>query len=322
MERFCIGLDSWIIQDGNYRNFRTGQEARFALYFRPRVLLPATGGSPRIEHLHEARYLFNGRTLFRGDKVWVVDTGIVAYTEERSREIPAPDSWWSGELSLHVDPYFYFRDFARQPGIPPLIYRWRVERILLDITPMIEAVDEQGRKISWPDDTRQEYVEIPATEKRDSAYENKNCLLECTCLGDPTWMRSMIPEFTSDLTMDDVLGAQVDLFLTDELTQEGGTEGFMTTATVVQVNPDQAAILRLEVPVQFPAGSYEYAVAYPRYDSEGIACLMTSGQYFCSLYPLPAELALGPLAFQPRLYPRGVPLRAVLRRRLDRLLAT
>ena len=44
---WMIGLDSWVIQDGNYPDFETGQRTDFALEFASR------GGLKRLDGAHE-----------------------------------------------------------------------------------------------------------------------------------------------------------------------------------------------------------------------------------------------------------------------------
>jgi hypothetical protein len=313
MDNWWIYLRAWPIEDGNYRDFRVGQEARFALYFRPHVLQPVTVSHPRLERLEEARYRFEGQTVFRGDIVWVLDAGLLMYHEQRSHPIPAPGTGWDGELSLEVDPYYYFEDFARQPGIPPLVYRWRIERLLLDTTPYLEAINEDGSKIYRPDLSRRAAVEVSATEILPPGQRRQIFRMECSWRGDPSWTRHRNAVFDASLKPEQVLGVKTAVILTDQVTPDTITEPIATTATVVQVSPDQYAVLRLAAPLQFPAGWYEYVVASPRYDGEGIGCLATAGQHFCHLFALPAELVQRPETFQWRLWPAGAPHKALLR---------
>ena len=44
--------------------------------------------------------------------------------------------------SLDVDPFTYFEQLAHNDSLPPLIYRWRVERIGRQLAPLRE--DEPG----------------------------------------------------------------------------------------------------------------------------------------------------------------------------------
>jgi len=46
-----------------------------------------------------------------------------------------------GNLSFGVDPFFYFETHCKIPGIPPLIYEWRVDSIEQDTTPYILSND-------------------------------------------------------------------------------------------------------------------------------------------------------------------------------------
>jgi hypothetical protein len=67
----------------------------------------------------------------------------------------------SGERSsLGVDPFFYFEELAKLPGMPPLVYRWRIERIERDMAPWIE-VEPRGFE---RDPSRPGWNDVEATD--------------------------------------------------------------------------------------------------------------------------------------------------------------
>lgn len=144
-------LAGWILQDGNYPEFVAGEPREFALEFDvdgARPLRPDPRGAPGWEatgsgadlrvtadvlFAHQAR---DGRGCF------VLDFGLRAFTCHH----PAPDSGeelrvgdrLSGIVSVGVDPFLYFEELTRRlPDVPELIYRWQVERIELDQTPLV-----------------------------------------------------------------------------------------------------------------------------------------------------------------------------------------
>jgi hypothetical protein len=45
---WLVGLDSWIVQDGNYPDFVTGQRTDFALEFASRGGLKLLGGAQEV----------------------------------------------------------------------------------------------------------------------------------------------------------------------------------------------------------------------------------------------------------------------------------
>src|SRR5215469_14416065 len=126
-----IGLDSWIIQDGNYGDFNLGQQAKFALEFYPPMALRVASEGPAFaEHLVASRYHIRGKVIFLQEGVWVIDTGIfVAFREQK----PPPDvvlgTWVEGEIYLGIDPFFYFEYLHTIEGMPLLTYTWIVRQI-------------------------------------------------------------------------------------------------------------------------------------------------------------------------------------------------
>src|SRR5437588_7630307 len=100
MRTLFIGVSSWIIQDGNYGDFRVGEAARFALEFNPHSLQPARSQVPMAERLRGSRYRVCGRVAHTGRSVWVIDFGIMAYENREPPRFAARGDWVEGELYL------------------------------------------------------------------------------------------------------------------------------------------------------------------------------------------------------------------------------
>lgn len=84
-------------------------------------------------------YDIAGRLVFASDGVWVTDCGVLAYSERES-EIETGckvGDFVRGNLRFGVDPFDYFERHYKIPGIPPLIYEWRIDSIEQDTTPYI-----------------------------------------------------------------------------------------------------------------------------------------------------------------------------------------
>jgi hypothetical protein len=132
---WLIGLDSWIIQDGNYPDIVTGQRIDFALEFASR------GGLRRSDEAQEAgvrwiegsQYEVTAQVVHDEPNARVLDFGILAY-HFIGVEDPEHQShvgcWVTGEINLSVDPFFYFQELASEDGFPPLIYAWTVQEVL------------------------------------------------------------------------------------------------------------------------------------------------------------------------------------------------
>ena len=175
-----VGLDSWIIQDGNYADFQSGAEYRFALEFYPHALAPAPNTLlPQLRHRTGGVNEVQGTVLHCSDSAWVVDFGVPAFN------IGTPPEWATrpgqsivGLVHLGVDPYFYKEDLRNRAGMPDLFRRWRVLRILLETTPWVQT-DQR----TWCRDHSQEsFREVATTNAWDDDDGNGHYVLECTLL--------------------------------------------------------------------------------------------------------------------------------------------
>src|ERR1700730_5124935 len=139
-----ISLSRWIIEDGNYDDFCVGESRKFALEFWASTQL--TRGAENVIYLREQSghsYDVAGKLVFGSDSVWVIDCGVLAYSERES-EIEGGckvGDFVRGSLRFGVDPFFYFERHYKIPSIPPLIYEWQVNSIEQDTTPYILSDD-------------------------------------------------------------------------------------------------------------------------------------------------------------------------------------
>ena len=181
-----VGLSAWIVQDGNYADFTTGQDAKFALeFYSPVGLRPAAPGPMTAEHLSASRYRVHAQVVFASDAVCVIDAGLFVAFEERQ---PPPHAvaggWVEGEVYVGIDPFFYFEYLHKNEGMPPLSYRWQVQRILRETTPWVEVRDAHGRTVRTRDETKEAFVPVRET---DAWHDDGNghYVVECRRLGGP-----------------------------------------------------------------------------------------------------------------------------------------
>jgi hypothetical protein len=139
-----IYLSRWIVEDGNYDDFCVGEKRKFALEFWPSA--PLTRSKENVTSLQKQNdhsYNASGRLVFATDGVWVIDCGLLAYSQGAS-EIESgckTGDFVRGDLKFAVDPFFYFEQYYKIPGIPPLIYEWHINSIEQDTTPYILSND-------------------------------------------------------------------------------------------------------------------------------------------------------------------------------------
>lgn len=133
-----VGLNSWIIADGNYDSFRVGETRSFALeYYHEADLrsIPKSRATRGFAPLGGARYSITRRTLHIGRDWAAIDVGLPVYRELYS--LPPPPKRFEGVIGLSVDPFFYFKRHAHEHGAPPLIFDWRINRIEVETAPRI-----------------------------------------------------------------------------------------------------------------------------------------------------------------------------------------
>ena len=171
-ELLQVGLSSWIIADGNYKDFSVGDVRSFALeYYNEADLRPAT--APRSHrHLGDARHAVTGRRVHLGPTWCAIDIGVLAYRELHS--FPPPPPSFDGEVYLGVDPFFYFETLAHETDGPALIYDWRIHRIEVETAPRIL---KDGLMIYDPD--KRKPADVQDTKR------GEDFILHCERLAEP-----------------------------------------------------------------------------------------------------------------------------------------
>ena len=160
---FIVGLSSWIIQDGNYEDFKRGDSVAFALeFYSPSGLSVLEEGYhvASLERLHSSVYQIVGRVIHVHDgEWWVIDAGILMYREERPPFGVEEDCWVSGEVYIGVDPFPYFETLSLHHTAPGLIYDWIIKKIEIQTAPFIKG--DEGHLVRDPE--RLDWREIDAT---------------------------------------------------------------------------------------------------------------------------------------------------------------
>jgi hypothetical protein len=103
MQPVDIGVDSWIIQDGNYTDFAVDHEAQFALEFYPISLKGSdcrcTSGKPITRNLYD----ICGQVVYLTEDVLVLDMSVLAYQECEPPDFASQGSWVAGQVYLGID---------------------------------------------------------------------------------------------------------------------------------------------------------------------------------------------------------------------------
>lgn len=179
MELLNVGVDAWIIQDGNYGDFSVGQKVKFALEFYPHSLSRSQRKSKAATHLRASLYRVCGQVVYRANEVWVLDMGFLAYQEAKPPKPATKGSWFEGEIYVGIDPFFYFEELNKLHGMPDLTYSFRIEQIFLETTPWITSQDESGRTVMNRDDRQESYREVSETDAWNHDNGNAHYVLRC-----------------------------------------------------------------------------------------------------------------------------------------------
>lgn len=171
LETWNIGLSAWIIQDGNYSDFVTGETVEFAVeFYQPSGTASETcQAAVSATPVADTRYSVVAAKVPNDEGIAILDIGILVFQNgQLERPVFENDQPLRTELQLHVDPYFYFEGLAGSPTVPSLIYTWKIKSILRQCAPFIETVVECGpglsRKIRTRDATKLGYEEIAKTD--------------------------------------------------------------------------------------------------------------------------------------------------------------
>lgn len=197
LDEWWIGLDGWILQDGNYTDFVTGEHRQFAVEFgyrHDRRLRPVSE-PPGHRVVHSGRscaYEVTGQ-LIRSSAGphadgFVLDLGVLAaystWMVLDDLEPPTAGEWLTGEVHLGVDPFMYMDEVGQRAGMPALIHTWTIDEIQLDLTPSMRVAfghpryigpDEGPRHVR--DTNRESWRTVDKTRWEDDGSYRIRCTL-------------------------------------------------------------------------------------------------------------------------------------------------
>lgn len=180
-----VGLSAWIIQDGNYDNFASGQVAEFALEFYSQNYRQSDVHSKSAKCLGAAKYEITGEVVYLTDEVCVLDFGICAFQESKPPEGISVRCFVTAEIYLGIDPFFYVERLYTLPEIPALIYSWKIDSIGQQTAPFIETREPSGQKVLIRDENKFGYKPVSKTDAWKDDTGNAEYVLTCALLPVP-----------------------------------------------------------------------------------------------------------------------------------------
>lgn len=185
MNDWKIGLAAWIIQDGNYGDFRCHERTEFALEFYPHTCQPSPSSERQASWLRSSQYAVNAEVVFVSSRCYVIDFGVLAYREAEPPKSIRKGSWVQAEVFLGVDPFFYFEDLSHVKGMPPLIYSWHINKIEIETAPFLETIDGRGGRMLVRDETKSAFREIQQTDAWKDDNGHGEYVFDCTLMDIP-----------------------------------------------------------------------------------------------------------------------------------------
>lgn len=175
-----VGLEAWIIQDGNYREFERDRTYRFALEFCPENLLPSVeAAAPSLVRMIGADHYARGTVVRVAESSWVIDFGIPAFQNSKPPDWAKVGIAVSGTVYIGIDPFFYFESLKDEPGMPDLYREWKVRRLLLETTPWTTSTNPQGGQLMTREVAPRTFTEVQKTDAWHDDDGNAHYVLEC-----------------------------------------------------------------------------------------------------------------------------------------------
>jgi hypothetical protein len=160
---FIIGVDSWIIQDGNYADFSVGDQQTFALEFHQDDVKIVPSNAKSCTHLRDSQYVVTAEVVFLSKRVWVLDFGILAFQESQPPRGLKIGDFIETEIHLGIDSFSYFERLFNIKGMLPLIYTWEISEVLIETAPILEKIHPTGQREFFRDETKRGTKPIRAT---------------------------------------------------------------------------------------------------------------------------------------------------------------
>lgn len=172
-----IGLPSWIINDGNFSDFKRGGHSRFAVQFYAPSPLDLIVGNQQslLATIEKNRYRIVSKVSNAFAGWWTIEiNGVHCFTQQTGPLGLQADCYVAGEVVLSVDPYFYKERLSRQINAPALAYNWKIRKIEIQTAPFVATGKGKAR-----DPSQLGWREINETKANDNDGGFAEYVLHC-----------------------------------------------------------------------------------------------------------------------------------------------
>jgi hypothetical protein len=106
----------------------------------------ASNSDVSAAHVRDVAYRVTAEKISQPGEITVLNVGILVYSQFASQLSEVEHGTrFRADLELCLDPYHYFEYLSKTGRALPLVYSWRVNSILRQTAPFIEASADSGR---------------------------------------------------------------------------------------------------------------------------------------------------------------------------------
>ena len=172
MEQWYVRVADWVLREENYTEFYQGQIVSFGLLLvAERVLEPSNSCEIGFTPIQNFHYRGNARITHIGAEFSVLDIGLSCgiHTYSLPKNCAVGDIV-EGVGFLDIDAYLVNNDYFLNT-LPPLIYTWHINRIMLEYIPALFTIDSTGKTEYEHDLSKTIRKVIPHTDSRSVGSE-------------------------------------------------------------------------------------------------------------------------------------------------------
>jgi hypothetical protein len=146
----------------------------------------ASNSDVSATHVRDVAYRVTAEKISQSGEITVLNVGILVYSQFASQLSEVEHGTrFRADLELCVDPYYYFEYLSKIGGALPLVYSWRVNSILRQTAPFIEASADSGRQLRVRDASKLAYEAIQRTDAWRDDHGFGEYILNCDLLPIP-----------------------------------------------------------------------------------------------------------------------------------------
>ncbi|MFT4193064.1 hypothetical protein [Ottowia sp.] len=179
--RWNINCDTMFIDRGFVSPVHQGQVADLAIQFYGWDAYENPFGESKIEErrassMEGVRYRVNAQVLYASKALWLMDCGLVVFSNQPPPRYVKAGSWVAGEISFGLPDCDVKHLASMDKGIPSITNRVQIEQVLLHSTPYQTGI-KNGRQVRYRDTTVKQWTAVEKTQPTVPGLDNDEYML-------------------------------------------------------------------------------------------------------------------------------------------------